>query len=248
MDIMQFFQNKSPISMPGTEEKALKRNVYVIFMFIFVMWIWVCFSSRNEPFITAFTLSATFEIPVEVCSTDSSFGNRDITIPKSTDENDTLHVIKYQYEISNDKYDARITLFKYLIGIYTALLAASFIGFEKAKNITKHEITIESIINLKKFIIRIILAIIQSILVLAMSYHHKYYNIVYLKQHLDHYYKMNDTWIRSCMGLFVWLEHLFAAIETVFVILLAVTWFILPIIGLYYLAKAYNTVFPSNES
>ena len=156
-----------------------------------------------------------------------------------------MRLPSYIYTISDEKYAARIDLFKYLIGIYTALIVASLIGFEKAQEIVSGAaVTHQALEYLRISVLALVFAIVQSIILLAITYHHKYYNRVFLKQHHEKHSRMKLGWMRTIFGWYVWLEHVWAVIETGAVIFLAGTWFILPIMALCYLAKAYQGVLP----
>ncbi len=147
---------------------------------------------------------------------------------------------KYSYKISDDKYEARIALFKYLAGIYIGLIAASLIGFEKAKAILGTlKLEGRAIIDLKISIIVLILAIVQAILVLALTYYHKYYNAVFLEKHRAYYEAINGRLPRAFVGGWIWLEHMWAVLSTFSVRVLAGTWYVLPLLALYYLGRSY---------
>ncbi len=152
---------------------------------------------------------------------------------------------QYSYRIEDDKFEARRSLFKYMIGLYTALIAASLIGFEKAKVILDIPLDINtpSILYLRKCVVILVLSIVQSLLVLVLNYHHKHYNEVFLKKHRHRYNEMNEGQLKTVYGWYVYLEHLWARVETYALYILAATWYILPFISLYFLAKAYNGIF-----
>lgn len=150
---------------------------------------------------------------------------------------------KYSYKLSDEKYKARENLFKYLIGIYTALIAASLVGFEKAMLIVASDvISPKSIEFLRLSVLALVLSIIQALLVLALSYHHVHYHAIFLQRHQIRYGTITVRWRKTLYGFLVWLEHILAVIETGAVILLAATWYVLPLLALWYLAMAYQEV------
>jgi len=152
---------------------------------------------------------------------------------------------EYKYRIEDEKYNARTDLFKYMIGIYTALIAASLFGFEKSTTILHISLSPANpaILYLKKSIIALIISIIHALLILVLSYHHKYYSGVYLEKHRADYEKITNNGLRTLFGWYVYCEHIWAKITAVILKLIAATWFIFPLIALYFLTIAFQCVF-----
>lgn len=151
----------------------------------------------------------------------------------------------YKYDLDDKKYEARVALFKYLVGLYSALIAASLIGFEKTKTILAVEtVEVGAATDLILSIILLFSAIIHGLLVIALSYHHKYYSAVYLEGHRRKYNEMDPGWRRTSIGFCVWVEHWWAVVAAFLTKLLAGTWYILPTVALLYLVKAFRGALP----
>ncbi|MBT3058732.1 MAG: hypothetical protein KME44_07995 [Candidatus Thiodiazotropha sp. (ex Lucina pensylvanica)] len=149
--------------------------------------------------------------------------------------------IKYSYEIGDDKYQARIDIYKYLVGLEIALIAASLFGLEKVAILLDHnQMDAETVHHLKIAITALILSTIQGTLVLVLSYHHKHYNAKFLEKNRVRFENMDSGIGKTIYGYWLYMEHLGAFISTYAVQILAGTWLILPLIALIYLAKIYS--------
>jgi hypothetical protein len=150
---------------------------------------------------------------------------------------------RYNYQISNEKYQARLDIFKYLVGLQAALLAASVFGLEKIMALLgKSAISVNTIEGVRLASGLLMLSIVQGIVILVLNYHHKFYNAPFLDGHKKLHHEMPKGIKRNIFGIWVFLEHSSAVVSAYLLKFLASTWLIIPVYSLVLLALAYKGI------
>ena len=148
-----------------------------------------------------------------------------------------------RYSVSNEKYEARLALLKYVAGVNTALIAAALHGADKAVTLSGGDVlSPESAHALKWGVVFTLAAIGVCVTAIALNYHLHHGSIRRVSEHRANVDSLPSGLKRSMLGAWVRFESARSDFEVVLLILFVGTWWIAPCIAIVHYARAFSEI------